>query len=420
MKPVIVSLALAVMGVTLIGCGGKATMNDTTPLGTHKILTTNIVLAGIREFHSQDVSAAREDPTGTLRMAYEGALARFAEKHGREPQDDLETAAAICDWVAFHLRHPYFYPEDFSLPRIYPQTLGPAYGAFYGDPAKIISYTLSFDPDDAENWPSPFCTQQTFAAAGIMNYAGLHARLCYVEGHDGLEYYSWKYKKWIWCEATFNEHFVLPRPDGTFEPLGARELQELTLFGGIDKVQMVKHGYPDGTIPNYNYLYHHPRGFRRYAPFSYMKTLNGGGRFISSALIFTSCLPIPETYVPAAGEIAMSELDPTSVFSRLSCVQDPLVLDVPLDALTLGDNVSAQRDALVINLRTWLPHAVRFEVQYGDGAPWQTLEVIPIPIDVPKTSSILSLPWSSGVVNFRAIDNIGNTSETLTILLKRP
>lgn len=247
-----------------------------------------------------------------------------------------------------------------------------------------------------------------------MNYAGLHARLCYVEGHDGLEYYSWKYKKWIWCEATFNEHLVLPLPDGTFLPLGAREMQELTFSNEHQQVQTVKHGYPDGSIPGFSYLNVHPHGFRRYAPFRYMQTLNGMGRNVGSPYISTSNVPIPPTYVPDADEVADLVISP-----KLTLVADPLLLDAPLNALVIGENVSPQRDALAFNLRTMLPYATRFEIQYGDGAPWQTLELIPAPSAIGKTSSVFSLPWNAGIVNFRARDNIGNNSETLTISFNR-
>jgi len=389
--------------------------SNTVLKGTYTVLKASTVPVGAREFYAQDLLAAREESTGTLKMAYEGALARFAEKNGRNPQDDLETAAAICDWVAFNLRHPHFYPEDQSLPRFYQQlSPSPAYNSFVWDPAKIISYTLQFDMSDAVNWPSPFCTQQSFAAAGIMNYAGLHARLCYVEGHDGLEYYSWKYKKWIWCEATFNEHLVLPLPDGTFLPLGAKEMQELTFSNEHQQVQTVKHGYPDGSIPGYSYLNVHPHGFRRYAPFRYMQTLNGLGSKVGSPYISTSNLPIPATYLPAADEIADFVIGP-----RLTLVNDPLLLDAPLNALTLGDSITPEREELAVNLRTWLPYATRFEIQYGPGMPWQTLELISAPSATSRTSSVITLPWTAGVVNIRAMDNIGNVSETLTILLER-
>jgi len=411
------ALAIIIQGV--VACGGNESQNETVPQqGTYKVLKSSTIPVGVREFHAQDLMAAREESTGTLKLAYEGALSQFAGKYGRAPQDDLETAAAICDWVASHLRHPHFYPEDPFLPRFYKHlTPDLQYNSFYWDPAKTISYTLQFDPSDAENWPSPLCTSQNFAAAGIMNYAGLHARLCYVEGHDGLEYYSWKYKKWIWCDSTFNEHFLLTFSDGTFLPLGAKELQELTLYNGLQKVQTVKHGYPDETIASYSYLGAHPHGFRRYGPFLYMQTLNGMGRYVSSTYMGTSGLPVPETYIPAANEIVQLELDIPGLFSRLPFHTDPLQLDVPLNAITIGDTVSPQPDVLIINLRTWLPHAARFEVQYGAETPWQTLELISTPSATGRTSSIIRLPWNSGIVSFRAKDKVGNTSETLTILL---
>jgi len=413
-----VILIIIIQGI--VACGGNGRVNNTATQNSYEILKAGTVPADIRKFQAQDLLAAREESSGTLKMAYEGAIARFTELNGRKPQDDLETAAAICDWVAFHLRHPHFYPENPLLPRFYKHlSPDPKLNIFSGDPAKIISYTLQFDPSDSENWPSPFCTHQSFAAAGIMNYAGLHARLCYVEGHDGLEYYSWKYKKWIWCEATFNEHIVLPLPDGSFKPLGVKELQELTLMNGLDKVRTIKHGYPDDKIPGYSYLGAHPHGFRRYAPFLYMQTLNGKGANLSSALMGTSVLPIPATYVANANEVVQLELDPTSVFSRLSMHANPLLLDIPLNALALGHYDASQLDGLVINLRTWLPYATLFEVQYGAGTTWRTIDLITTPIATGSTSTSISLPWNSGVVSFRAKDNVGNTSETLTILLKQ-
>ena len=412
-------VALSIVVVGLGACSGGEAESDTVPLGTFKVIATSEIPTGVRDFDGQNLLAAREESTGVLKAAYDGAIAGYTERHGRSPQDDLEIAAAICDWVALNLRHPYFYPEDPSLPRTYRPNFDPTYNNFYWDPVEIIRYTLSFDTNDAENWPSPFCTHQNFAAAGIMNFAGLHARVCTVENHDGLEYFSWKYQKWIWCDSTFNEHFLFPHMDGTLEPLGAKELQELTLFGGLERVVTVKHGHPDGTYPQYNYLDVSPHGFRRYAPIFYMNTLNGEGRSLRRVDVISSCLPVPATYVATDNEVVELELDSSSVFSLLPRVQDPRLLDVPIDALTFGDVVSPQKNALMFNLRTWLPHACRFESRHGDGALWQTIEMLSDPISTARTSCKLVLPWTAGVVSFRAVDCVGNTSKTFTLLLSR-
>jgi len=411
----LVILIVMMLGLTACGGGSSEIQTDSLPQGTYKILKSSEIPAGLLDYRGQDLWVARKDPSGVLKFAYEGAITQYKVKHGHEPLDDLEIAAAICDWVAFNLRHPFFYPENPYLPRFYAhQYPDPIYNNFKHDPVKIISYTLSFDPNDGVNWPSPQCTQQNIAAAGIMNYAGLHARLCHVAGHDGLEYFSWKFQRWIWCDSTFNEHFLLSYPDGSSRPLGAMELQNLTLFGGIQNVQTVKHGYPNET---YKYLVAFPHGFRRYAVWTNTNILNGGGSKLTRSDMVVSCLPIPDTYQPAPGELVELEKDPntSSAFTLWSRTIDPLLIDFPLDAITVGNIITPRTNVLEINLRTLLPYATRFEVQYGTGTPWQTLEIISTPIATGRTSSIISLPWNSGVVSFRAQDNAGNTTETLNI-----
>src|SRR6185437_15296706 len=293
---------------------------------------------GVLPFKAQDLSIAKNDPMdwgNDLKYYRACVLWQFMSKNGgRMPSDDLETAVAVVDFVSLYMRHPAFYPENPYLPRTYSIISNPKYDTIYGEAVRLLNFTLSHDPNDATNWPSPQCTQQNQAAAGLMNVFGLHARLCDVEGHTSLEYYSFKYHKWIWCDSTFNEHYVLPQPDGSRLPLGARDLNRLTLNGGIESVEVVKHGYPSATYPENTYLKLHPHGFRQYAPTLYMRNFDGQGLYLSRFDTMVYSPTPPSSYVPLPGEMINFDRSPDSggwfFWPKTSL---PGTIDIPLDAL---------------------------------------------------------------------------------------
>lgn len=386
---------------------------------SYEISFSPLARIGALGFEAQDLSEAMNDPAdpgADLSKVVNRALSAFERSRGRAAASDLDKAVAVTDWVAATLRHPAFYPEDPGLPRLYSDTPSPRYATLGHEPVRIVNYTLSFDPDDAGNWPSPQCTQQNVVVAGMLNVLGLHGRLVDVEGHTGLEFYSFSHHKWIWIDATYNEHYVLP--DGT--PLGVRDLNRLTLHGGIESVVPVKHGYPTAAFRSNTYLWARPHGFRQYAVTLYMRNFGGKGWQLSKFDTVVYSPAPPASYRPLPGEVLNFDQDPQSggwyVWPKTN---DAESLDYPLDRVAIFDGVTPTAAGLVFTLRSYLPYTARFQIRYGDPAqPWTTIEVVPGPSSRPVLSSPVTVPWGSGTVSVRAVDNVRNVTLPLVLELK--
>jgi hypothetical protein len=383
---------------------------------SYAISFSPLARAGALGFEAQDLSEAMNDPAdpgADLQKVVNRALSAFAHSRGRAAASDLDKAVAVADWVAATLRHPAFHPEDPGLPRVYPDTPSPRYETLGHEPVRIVNHTLSFDPDDAANWPSPQCTQQNIVVAGMLNVLGLHARLVDVEGHTGLEFYSFSHHKWIWVDATYNEHYVLP--DGT--PLGVRDLNRLTLHGGIESVVPVKHGYPTAAFRSNTYLWARPHGFRQYAVTLYMRIFGGKGWQLSRFDTVVYSPTPPASYRPLPGEILNFDRDPQSGgWYRWPRTVDPESLDYPLDRVAIFDGVTPTAAGVVFTLRSYLPYTARFQIRYGDPAqPWSTTEAVPSPSSRPVLSAPVTVPWGNGTVSVRAVDNVRNVTLPLVL-----
>lgn len=385
---------------------------------SYEVRFSPLAAVGTVGFVAQDLAEAMNDPVdpaGDLRAHVGRALEAFTLAHGRPPASDLDKAIAVVDWVSSKLRHPAFYPEDPGLARLYPLTSSPRYDTFGREPVRILNYTLSFDPADAANWPSPQCTQQNLAAAGMLNVLGMHARLVDVEGHTGLEYYSFTHYKWIWIDATYNEHYVLP--DGS--PLGVLDLNRLTLYGGIESVRPVKHSYPTATYPVNTYLYARPHGFRQYAPTRNMRIFGGKGWQLSrfDTVVYS---PVPPAgYQPLPGEVLNYDRDPASGgWYQWPKTDNPESLDVPLGRVSIFDGITPTEAGITFRLRSYMPYTTRFQIQYGEpSGPWTTIEWIENPSDGPALSAPVVVPWASGTVSVRAVDNVMNVSLPVMLAL---
>lgn len=409
---------LAIAALLLTGLLPALQAQEAVPKSSYEITFSPLARTGAMGFTAQDLAEARNDPAdpnADLPTYVVRALEAFAQTRGRAPEQELDKVVAVVDWVASTLRHPAFYPEDPGLPRVYPVDLSPRYASLGHEPVRIINYTLQFDPAQADSWPSPQCTQQNLAAAGMLNVLGLHARLVDVEGHTGLEYYSFVHYKWIWVDATFNEHYV----DARGVPLGVIELNRLTLDGGIEQVRAVKHGYPGAEFAINTYLRQQPHGFRQYAVTRNMRIFGGKGWQLSKFdTVVYSPVP-PPTYQPLPGEKLNFESDPASGgWYFWPKTDNPEALDFPLGRVAIFDGVEPTDAGLSVVLRSFLPYTTRFQIRFGDAQqPWMTVAPVASPSSEPVLSAPIVLPWGSGVVSIRAVDNIRNVSLPLVLQL---
>jgi hypothetical protein len=87
--------------------------------------------------------------------------------------------------------------------------------------------------------------------------------------------------------------------------------------------------------------------------------------------------------------------------------------------VAIFDGVTPTAAGLVFTLRSYLPYTARFQIRYGDPAqPWTTIEVVPGPSSRPVLSSPVTVPWGSGTVSVRAVDNVRNVTLPLVLELK--
>jgi hypothetical protein len=286
------------------------------------------------------------------------------------------------------------------------------YETLAGEAVRILNYTLAFDPADGANWPSPLCTFQNYVAAGMLNLLGLHARLVDV-GHTGLEFYSFTHYKWIWMDATYNEHYVAT--DGKL--LGVLDLHRLTLRGGIDQVRPVKHGYPTAAFRSNTYLWLQPRRFRQYAVTLYMDSFGGSGRRLSKFhTVVYSPVPPPD-YQPLPGEILNYDRYPEpGGWRQWPQTDNPESLDTPVGRLAMFDGVTPGSNGINLRLLSYLPYTQRFEMRLGNGA-WLAVHAYERPENGPVLSSEIVAPWNGGTVSVRAVDNVGNATLALVIAM---
>lgn len=384
-------------------------------------------------YYGQDLAVAQRDPW--LKWAAEEALKRFEVRQGRRAQSMHDKAVAVVDWIANTVRHPHFWPEDPAAPRqLYPDV---AFSRLNRDPARIIALAIEW-----RDFRGPLCTEQNFAAAGVMNYLGLHARLVSVQGHDGLEYFNFDLGKWVWTEATFNEHYVL-KDVAAVQPLGASELHELTLRQQIGRVRAVKHSVPSGRYPGGTYLSVNPNGFRQFAVTLYMNNLNGQGVHagVLDTTVLVPTLPpnfplLPDDQVPLLSNpancrnpqhpdckwgVAWTLWPQLDVLSRMAPRLDQLQVAV-LPREGGPQSTSTLNQKLVMDVETALPYTTEIQYRLGNLAAWQSLSRIAQPGALGAKAHVeMPLPAVGGSaqqLQLRAIDNVGNATRAVTLQLR--
>lgn len=365
------------------------------------------VPVGLVPFQAQDLVFARREPTAIMPVYAWQVREQFREKYGRDPVTDLEIASAIVDWVSTKLRHPFFYPDDPYQPRFYQNLAGdPAYATMVLDPVRILDFTMAFDPDDPVTWPSPLCSYQNAAAAGLLNYFGLHARLVDVDGHTSLEYFSFSEHRWIWMDATFNEHFITVQPGGAEVPLGVKELHALAIAGQSSTALPVKHGYPSARWPDYTYLGARPDGFLRYAPTTYMRNYDGGGAALRRYHTVAYVPPLPPGLDP---------LPEDGGWLYWPRVFDGALLDYPVDGIALDASPTWDPVSYIMVVRSYLPFTTAFELFDASSQTWVTRQSIAVPTSDSTTSEPIRVWWGSGLVRARARDGRGNVTQELIV-----
>ena len=342
------------------------------------------------------------------------ALDRFRERFGHAPANDLQQAVAVADWVATVMKHPAYWPKDPVAPRYNPLHDG-VYNDLQPDPWKMLDYTLRFDPADAESWPSPQCGHQNRVVIGLLNALGLYGRVVVLQLHTGLEFFSFRLHKWVYLDATHNEHYVLRAAAGAGPvPLNAAELHGLTLAHRLGEVAVVKHGYPGADVV---YLALNPQGFLRYAVPMDMKQYGAEGKAKGGPenfLMVAEDLPRPATHALwSAQDPNHAATEPT--WFQFSGVRDPALASPVLDALGLEGGVAVDGAGVHFTLRSALPYTVAFQRFLPAGRAWSPLGTVAAPGALPAQSAVLNLSPGAGTVRLRAVDTAGNASQEFVI-----
>jgi hypothetical protein len=380
-----------------------------------EIVQSSVIPPNVFPFLPEDLASLRDHSRPwfrTVDRVTNQALADFAIINSRPAVSDMDKAIAVTDWVARTLRHPSFYPKpEESLPayRPAPDKYLETHSA---NAYQILSYVLAADPMDSENWPSPYCSHQNRVASLMMNFLGYYCRLIDCEAHTGMEFYSWQARKWIWCESTFNEHYVYNTGHGFSLPLSVRELHDLERQGLVSRIVAVKHGYPE-TI----YINVAPQGFYRYLTHSYMKlvgpladiTPKGSVIMVSedSPLLTEDSLWVPG--VPNA-------LKPAPVFREPQIFQESL-LNESISGLGLNRPIIQSDEGIKISLVCQLPNVTSFEVWKESIKVWEKFDILQSnPTGYVQFEPPL-LDWDSGLVRIRGQDAVGNYSNEFIIHL---
>ena len=349
-----------------------------------------------------------------MRAYAETALEAYTRKHGHVPVDDLQVAVAMADWVAVTMKHPSYYPVDPALPRYNP--LHDAnYNSISPDPLKMLEYTLRFDPADAENWPSPQCGHQNRVVIGLLNSMGIHGRLVALQLHTGLEFFSFRLHKWVYIDATHNEHYVLHDPEGgPGMPLNASEIHALTLARRLGAVDVVKHGYPGKDIV---YLALQPQGFLRFAVPMFMKQYGAAGRAVGGN---ENYIMVSEDWLKPGVDQFWSPEDPNHektepAWFALSGVRDSSLVNAALDSLGTVSAVVSDGTGVHFRLRSGLPYTAAFERYIPGSKAWVSEQSVPESRPTPTESLPIDLLPGTGTVRFRAVDDAGNSTQEFVI-----
>lgn len=317
---------------------------------------------------------------------------------------------AITDWVAATMLHPSFYPSFGAKEKYYPNAPS-AFLMTYPSAIDTLEYILKFNPRDRKQWPSPYCDHQNNVVGGLLSLAGLYSQTVGVSGHTGLQFFSWDYGKWIWCEATFNEHYLLVEPGRQPLPLGVMDLHNLTNSKQLDKVRVVKHGYPD-TV----YLNTAPDGFRRFVTYQtpWFSTKTALPAEVPRWAVVSLDPPLTsatDKWVPGASPGALVPPD----ILNAGMVHDPSASYQKLDAIGLSSPIAKLDEGIRFSLRTLLPYTASFEITRGLGDQWIPMEATPKPGFLPAETRPITLTWDSGLVRIRAVDTFGNHSQEFII-----
>ena len=318
-------------------------------------------------FEAQDLSV---ESVRKLREKVIGIL----EKAGN-PSDELSKVKVLCNWTSETLKHPLF------IKGVKNTVQAKEYGTFRHDPLKIIEFTESFLPLNLETWPSPLCSNQNDALAGLLNCIGLHARLVLITGHDVAEYYSPTFRKWIYIDASFNEFYEDSQKPGI--PLSILDMFRMSRNNQEKQLTPVKCG---PSAPHQTYLDVYPHGF------------NSG--FTSKMWMATFDLKEKTNTKPNL-IVYGKRSDPFIKNTARTALTESI--DFPL-GLIRADSASLLLSKVTVRLNNCIPYFSHYEYS-DDNDNWRKLDKDVYEWDCSKQKK----------VKFRGVDNAGNASPEIDV-----
>ncbi len=164
------------------------------------------------------------------------ALQRFRGLTGRDAVSVFDKVQAAADYVANLAKHPYRHnmSSEGSDPRAW---------EFADYPEKLADLAienqswngLSWEPAEGKTLldvPAIECTFQNLILGGVVNALGAQWMIVSITSHDAFAYYDWENGKWIYIDATFNEHYgYAESAAGSYVALSPLELRDMSLRG---------------------------------------------------------------------------------------------------------------------------------------------------------------------------------------------
>lgn len=267
---------LALRAVTPWGAGMASGAVRVMPfVPSPRIDSVRVIRRGGRSLYIPQMLDNR-DPGFDIDVAR--ALQRYRTLKGRDAKTLFEKVQAAADYVSNMAKHPYTHNlgKELSDPRTWE----------YRDwPGKLAELSRENQQWNGLEWipaegktlddvPAIECSFQDFILGGLVNALGTQWMLIGIAHHDAFTYYDNELGKWVYIDATYNEHYRSPlsAPDN-YVPLSPLELRQMNLAGDNSMIA-VREPYQSRRIePEYillPYVQMNPLGFS-----SMMTDVNG-------------------------------------------------------------------------------------------------------------------------------------------------
>lgn len=258
---------VALRAVTTRGAGSASAALTFVPfVASPRIDSLRVISRGGRSLYIPQMLDDL-DPAFDLDLAR--ALERYRALHGREAKTLFEKVQAAADYVSNMAKHPYRHNlgNEYSDPRAWE----------YKDlPGKLAELSRENQQWNGVEWvpaagktlndvPAIECSFQDLILGGLVNALGAQWMLVGITYHDAFAYYDNELGKWVYIEATFNEHYRSAQSTlDDYVPLSPRELREMNLAGDNSMVPVRAPYQPERIELEYSlypYAEMHPLGF---------------------------------------------------------------------------------------------------------------------------------------------------------------